>query len=273
MPELPEVETIRRQLDKMLAGQIISRVEVRLPKIIKTPLGAFKKSVAGAKIKGVTRRAKNLIIELNNGWSILTHLKLTGQLIYKPAAVSKHTHVIFYFRDGHQLIYNDLRQFGYFKLIKTEDVPDFFLKEKIGPEPLAKDFSLADFMAIVKNKPRARIKQFLMDPKNIAGIGNIYSDEILFVSCVHPLRPNQTLKPAEVKVIYQAIKKILTEAIKYRGTSANDYLDAHGQEGKFFQRLKVYGREDENCPVCGGKIKRIKIGGRSAHFCLKCQRP
>ena len=279
MPELPEVETISRQLSKLIAGKKITQVQVRLPKMVKTPLAQLKRALKGAKIKKVGRRAKLLVFELDNGWSFLVHLKMTGQLIYQKtakskqlAAASKHTHAIFNFTDGGRMIFNDMRQFGYIKLVETDKLNEFFAKEGIGPEPLEKDFALADFEALLAKKPGAGIKQFLMDPKNIAGIGNIYSDEILFFASVHPLRRNQTLEKGEIKKIYQGIKKILPEAIKLKGTSANNYLDAFGRKGGFLAKLKVYGREGENCVKCKSRVARIKIGGRSAHFCPACQK-
>lgn len=277
MPELPEVETIRTQLEKNITGKKIARVEIFLPKILKLPAGQFKKAVLGAKIQKIKRRAKILVIELDNGRSILIHLKMTGQLIlHKKSKIKdrtdKHTHVIFRFSDGGQLFFNDLRQFGYIKMIKTGEINDFFAVEKFGPEPLDKKFGIKEFGAILAKRPKMKIKQFLMDPKNIAGIGNIYSDEILFFARVNPLRPVGSLSEAEIKNIFSGIKKILPQAVKFRGTSAENYLDAFGQEGQFLKRLKVYGREDENCPGCQGKIKRIKLGGRSAHFCPACQR-
>jgi formamidopyrimidine-DNA glycosylase len=270
MPELPEVETIKRQLNLLAAGKKISRVEILLSKIIKTPLAEFKKAVTGAKIKEFNRRAKILIIELNNGWSMLLHLKLSGQLIF-DGQKTKHTHVIFYFIDRHHLIFNDMRQFGYIKLIKTNNLEEFLKKEKFGPEPFDKNFTLARFSAILDKKPNAKFKQFLLDQKNIAGIGNIYSDEVLFASGVHPLRRIKDLKPSEIKAVYKNIKKILSEAVKAKGTSADLYIDAYGREGNFLPKLKVYGREGQKCVKCKGGVERIKIGGRSAHFCLKCQ--
>lgn len=245
-----------------------------MPKIVKVPLAIFRRALNGATIKKISRRAKILIFELDSGWSMLVHLKMTGQLIFKKTAGSghKHTHVIFNFTDGSQLLFNDLRQFGSLKLVKTSELGDFFVKEGLGPEPLLKDFTLSDFKTLLVKKPRARIKQFLMDPKNIAGIGNIYSDEILFASRVHPLRRVISLKSEEIKKIYDNIKKILSLAIKLKGTSSSDYLDAFGRKGRFAQKLKVYGKEGEKCVKCKSRIVRIKIGGRSAHFCSVCQR-
>ena len=280
MPELPEVETICRQLAKLIVGKKIKKVKVKLPKIVKALLADFRRVTSGAKIKNVNRRAKLIILGLDNGWGLLIHLKMTGQLIYESSVISdklsvenKHTHVVFYFTDGSRLIFNDLRQFGYIKLVETAKLGEFFIKEGTGLEPLEKDFILADFEALLAKKPKARIKQFLMDPKNIAGIGNIYSDEILFFARVHPLRRNKDLKKEEIKKIFQGIKKILPEAIKLKGTSANNYLDAFGRKGDFLKKLKVYGREGEQCAGrCAGKVARIKLGGRSAHFCPLCQK-
>jgi len=288
MPELPEVETIRRQLNSFLVGKKIKAVEIFLPKIIKAPQPEFEEAVIGSKIKNVRRRAKILILELSSGHSILIHLKLTGQLIFQESARPrqaegeaggiknreswKYTHLIFNFFNGSRLLFNDLRQFGYVKLVKTEKLTEFLAKENFGPEPLAKSFTFKVFQDILSCKPRARVKQFLMDQKNLAGIGNIYSDEILFFAGVHPLRRVGTLKEKEIKKIFEGLKKILQKAIRHRGTSADTYFDAFGQEGKFLKELKVYGREGKNCVKCEGKIKRIKIGGRSAHFCPRCQK-
>jgi len=275
MPELPEVETIKNQLNSLIAGKKIADVKILLPKIIKLSAARFKKTIIGARIKKLNRRAKILAIELDNGWTMLIHLKMTGQLIYEPEnyqVKNKYTHVIFYFTDKSRLIFNDLRQFGYIKLIRTAESNDFFLKEGLGPEPLEKDFTLADFKALLTKKPNAKIKQFLMDPKNIAGIGNIYADEILFFAGVYPLRQVKKLKKEETKKIFRGIKDILQLAIKLKGTSSNDYLDAFGQKGNFAAKLKVYGRKGEKCVKCKGTIEKIKVGGRSASFCPTCQK-
>jgi len=278
MPELPEVETIRNQLEKLIVGKEILKVDVGLPKMVKLPLDKFRKIVIGSKIKKVSRRAKILIFELSNGWSELVHLKMSGRLIFRGRGAklqiqdTKWNHLIYYFKDASRLFHNDLRQFGYVRLVKTDELDAFFKKEKLGPEPLKKDFTLDEFSAILKRKPKEKIKQFLIDQRNISGIGNIYSDEILFFAGVHPLRRVAELKSIEIKKIFDGIKKILPKALKLRGTSDNDYLDALGKKGEYAMRLKVYGREGKKCKKCRGIIHRLKIGGRSAHFCLKCQK-
>jgi len=277
MPELPEVETIKRQLAKEIQGKVIKKVEVRLPRLVKVPVNQFKKIVQGAKIEKVNRRAKLILITLNNGWSLVIHLKLTGQLIYfsnlEQAEIHKHTHLIYFFNDGSVLLHNDLRQFGYVKLIKTEKLKELLEKEEnYGPEPLEKKFTLKKFKELLTQRPQAKIKPLLMDQTFLAGIGNVYSDEILFYAKVRPDRKVKDLQPEEVNRIYQGIKKILPLAIKYQGTSADQYVDTRGQPGKYIQFLKVYRKENQPCPQCGTKIKRIRLGGRSAHFCPKCQK-
>lgn len=270
MPELPEVETIVRQLEKEISGKKIEKAEIFVSKIIKIPPEKFKLLVSGAKIKRTYRRAKLAIFELDNAWSLLFHLKLTGQLIYNGEK-NKHTALIFYFPGQNRLIFNDLRKFGFVKAIKTTELPEFFKRENFGPEPLEKDFTPKVFGDILKKRPRIKIKQFLMDPKNLAGIGNIYSDEILFAAGVHPARPADSLKKEEKEGIFKNLKIILRQAVKLRGTSVDTYLDAQGKKGKFLEKLKTYGRKGKKCVKCKGEIERIKIGGRSAHFCPNCQ--
>ncbi len=279
MPELPEVETIKNQLNRLIKGKTFNSVDVLLEKKVEPEALKFKRLIKGAKINLIRRRAKIFIFELNNGFSLIIHLKMTGQLIFagdeKKAREmkNKHTHLIFHFQDGSFLLFNDLRQFGYVKLIKSL-VVDREIKEKdLGPEPLERNFTLAAFRAILKKRPQRKIKQLLMDQNLVAGIGNIYSDEILFYSRVHPLRTSRDLNDAEIKSLHKNIKKVLANAIKDRGTSAKDYLDAKGKKGEYDKKLKVYGKEGQKCPKkCSGLIARIKIGGRSAHFCPACQK-
>lgn len=243
MPELPEVETIRRQLAEKIIG----------------------KKLDGQKIIGVRRRAKILIIDFSDGSSLLFHLKLTGQLIFN-GEVTPHTRHVFKFNDGSRLIFNDTRRFGWWKKVKETKS----LEKGFGPEALA--VSLAVFKEILKQRLNAKIKPLLMDQKFIAGIGNIYSDEILFAAKVHPSRRVKTLKDQEIKRIGKNISKILKAAVKYHGSSVRYYLDACGAKGDYVKFHKVYQRGGKLCLLCGARIKRIKLGGRSAHFCPACQR-
>lgn len=241
MPELPEVETIRRQLAKKLIG----------------------KKLNGQPIIKVRRRAKLLIIDFKNGFSLVFHLKLTGQLIFngKP---SPYTRKVFYFNDGTRLVFNDARKLGWWKKIKNTKQ----IENRFGPEALK--INLPAFKNNLKKHLLAQIKRLLMDQKFIAGIGNIYSDEILFAARVHPFRKINTLNNQEIRQIYQNIKKILKEAIQYHGTTTKDYRDAYSRQGGYVSHLKVYGREGKKCLRCGAIIKRIKRG-RSTRFCPKCQ--
>ncbi len=242
MPELPEVETIRRQLAQEIVG----------------------KRLNGKLITGVRRRAKLLIIDFKKDGSLLFHLKLTGQLIFngKPSA---HTRRVFYFNDGTNLIFNDVRKFGWWKRVKDTSK----IEKEFGPE--APDVDPSTFKDMVKKHPKVKIKSLLMNQKVISGIGNIYSDEILFAAKINPLRKASSLDKQEIRQICLNIKKILAKAIKLRGTTSQDYLDVYGRTGGYFSHLKVYGKEGEKCYRCQGLVKRVKIGGRSAHFCPNCQ--
>lgn len=276
MPELPEVETIKRQLQKLVDREI-KDVEVNLSKLIKNASERdFIKRVEGTKISSIKRRAKVLIVNLSSRLSLLVHLKMTGQLIYHKTwstkHPTKHTHIIYHFSDGSVLLHNDMRQFGYVKLVSTDQVDKFLSEDGLGPEPLEKYFTLEIFKKMLAGKQRVRIKPLLMDQKFIAGIGNIYADEILFYAGVRPLRIVSNLSTEEIKKIFQGIKKILPAAIRYRGTSADNYVDMYGREGRYVPRLKVYGRENKPCLKCRSKIERLKISGRSAHFCPRCQK-
>jgi len=279
MPELPEVETIKQELEQNIIGKKIAKVEVRLPKVINVSKKEFGKRLTGAVIKNVKRRAKVLIIELSNGCSLLIHLKLTGQLIYTESGienlelrVKKYTHVIFTFSDRSMLLFNDLRQFGYIKIYSAKEICDLPLLKKFGPEPLDKNFTLEIFKKLLSKRRRSKIKPLLMNQNFIAGIGNAYSDEILFYAHVRPERIVKTLTDQEIKKIFDGIKKILPQAIAQKGASVDTYVDIFGEKGKFVPLLKVYGRGGKSCVVCKTKIKELKIGGRTAHFCPKCQK-
>lgn len=242
MPELPEVETIKRQLARKIIG----------------------KKLNNRRIVNVRRRAKLLVIDFSDNSSLIFHLKLTGQLIFngKP---SPSTRKVFYFEDGSRLIFNDARKFGWWKIVKNSRK----IEEQFGPEAL--EIELPAFKNILNRRPNAKIKPLLMDQKFIAGIGNIYSSEILFLAKIHPSRRVKTLADKEARQIFQNMKKILGRAIRYRGTTEQDYRDVCGREGGYFRFLKVYGREDEKCSRCGTEIKKEKISGRSAYFCPRCQ--
>lgn len=272
MPELPEVETIKLQLNKLLKNKIIASVALRLPKQVKSDKKKFLKLVTGAKIKKVSRRAKILIMDLDNGYHLVFHLKLTGQLIYQRRLSAqysnKYSHIIFNFKTGDKLFFNDLRQFGWVKLVSPTELKKIL--QEFGTEPLAKDFSFKKFQDIFQNKKTA-IKPLLMEPKFLAGVGNIYAAESCFCAGILPTRTANKISEAEYKKLYQCLRKILKFAISKKGTSAENYLDAFGQEGKMTKYLKVYGRLREKCKKCGCLIKSVKQGSRSSFYCPKCQ--
>jgi len=272
MPELPEVETIRRQLLAKIKGKKIKSVEVKLARMVNVPAKEFEKKVAGARVTNLRRRSKILILDLSGGQSIAVHLKMTGQLIYNGKEGIGKPHIIYTFSDGHELKHYDFRLFGYAKLMKTDEVESFLAKGNFGPEALDPKFSQEDFKNLLAKKPNAKIKPLLMDQKFIAGIGNIYAQEACFCAKILPARIVSTLTPGEIKNLYLCLGKILSAAIEQHGTSVDSYVDALGEKGSYAPLLKVYGREGEKCFGCGGKVKTIKLAGRGTSFCSSCQK-
>ena len=251
----------------------------------------FAKTLKGKKISGITRRAKMIIIDLQGKFAILVHLKMTGQLIFfgkkeldkqirlfnnlnstEVRLPTKSTHVIFEFTDGSRLFYNDFRQFGYLKLVTDKELPQVAELSNFGPEPLDKKFTQKVLDKILARRPNMKLKQFLLDPNLIAGIGNIYSDEIAFYAKVQPWRLVKTLKPQEKSRLFKGIKQVLTDAIRHRGSSVGDFIRPGGDWGTYGTAHMVYGRNKEKCKVCGNMIKSLKFGGRTGSFCPRCQK-
>ncbi len=284
MPELPEVETICRDLNQKLLNIKIVQADVFLPKIVRNPSNYFKEKLVGASFDKVTRRGKLIIFEINNGLFLLIHLKMTGQLIYKQNGEitagghseptndfklpNKHSHIILEFENGGKLFYNDLRQFGYLQIVDTTELKK--IKAKFGYEPFGSDFTFSTFEKLVKGKKK-NVKAFLLDQKMVTGLGNIYVDEVLFAAGVSPLRTINTLNSQELKRVYEKIKTVLKNAIDNRGTTFNNYVDASGNKGNFTKLLKVYGRGWKPCVVCGKNLKKGKIAGRGTVYCEVCQ--
>ncbi|MDO8444138.1 MAG: DNA-formamidopyrimidine glycosylase [bacterium] len=284
MPELPEVETIRRGLEKRIVGKTIADIDVRFPK---TFVGS-KSKVEGSKIKSVERRAKVLAVKLNNGGNLLFHLKMTGQLIYidrndkrfagghpdhnwHAKLPNSTTAVIFNFNDGTHLFFNDMRKFGWCKVLTDEQLNKIFTDE-YGPEPFDKNFTVEYLMQRAAKIPNRKIKQFLTDQTIIAGIGNIYADELLFDARISPLRKVSEMNKSEWKKVIASTIKILNLAIKHGGTTDSDFVNADGEKGGMQDYLKVYRKSGSNCPGdCGGKVIRITVGGRGTHYCPVCQ--
>jgi len=274
MPELPEVETIRRQLTKKVKGKRIANVVVRWSKKLNCSGNVFTERVRGARVQKVERRAKIIRIYLSNGWQLFIHLKMTGRLLVvgKNVEPTKHTHVVFQLEGGKQLFWEDYRKFGYIKMYQDAEADEFLYSFKFGPEPLERSFTKKVFSSCLRRHPNSKIKPLLLKQTCIAGIGNIYSDEALFRAKIHPLTQVKKITDDELGKLYTASRKILSAAVKLGGSSSDSYVDVYGKQGKFVPRLRVYGREGEPCKRCRMPIKRIKIGGRSAHLCQLCQK-
>jgi formamidopyrimidine-DNA glycosylase len=293
MPELPEVETIRSGLEKYLVGHKIEDVQINVAKsFIGNP-----KEIIGAKIAGTRRFGKVLVIDLSNGFSLLTHLKLTGQYIYRgphlknPPSLSqkvfglpgKHTRVIFKLDQNAYLYFNDLRKFGWIRVLETDKVTETGMIGKMGPEPLVGQASSGqailtlEFFRKILSKSKKPIKLLLMEQEKISGIGNIYANEALWLAGINPRKKSLSLSPSLSEKLFKAIEKVLKEGIKAGGASDMHYVTAAGDEGKYQEHFLVYDKKGEICsrPACrqaGVKIEKIQLGGRGTYFCPICQK-
>lgn len=288
MPELPEVETIKRDLKKAIINRKVSGVSILWPKTV-APLSpaSFQKKIIGQEIEDVSRRAKIIRIKLTGPLDLLIHLKMTGQLIFKPKtgrAISgghpqaggldnlpnNFTRLVFDFSDGSKIFFNDMRKFGWVRLLDDATITQLFTNH--GPEPLEKDFSVKYFQSLLSRYPKRPIKQILLDQKIIAGIGNIYADESCFIAGILPTRLAGNISVVEIKKLHRSIIAVLKHSISKNGTSSRNYVRGDGSQGGFVPHLKVYGRADEPCKVCGRPIKKIRLVGRGTHYCDHCQK-
>ncbi|MDP2812628.1 MAG: bifunctional DNA-formamidopyrimidine glycosylase/DNA-(apurinic or apyrimidinic site) lyase [bacterium] len=285
MPELPEVETIRRGLIANIINKKISGLEIRKSKLVKNNDQVFKSVLKNKSIVNISRIGKLLIFELSGDkFLFLIHLKMTGQLIYVDKSFvlagghsfkqpdilpNKFSHVIFSFADGSKLFFNDLRQFGYLRLLKKSELKR--VKDNFGIEPGQNNFNLENFSAIFENK-KIKLKALLLNQKLIAGLGNIYADEVCWRAGLRPDRVVNSLSKAEIKKLFLATNYIIKKAIAKRGTTFSDYRDAQNKKGNFSKYLKVYGRQGEKCQRCNFPIKKLKLVGRGTHFCPNCQK-
>ena len=272
MPELPEVETIKRELEKAIINKKIVDVIVNNPKVIREPKkDKFIKALKNVKIKKIIRKGKLLIIELSSGKFLTIHLKMTGQLIYPSTTLGtspqKATRVSFKFSDGKILDFNDTRLFGELRIVDHWQNLKFI--EELGPEPF--EIDAKKFSAMLKNR-KTKIKVLIMDQKFISGIGNLYANEALFRAKIDPRKPADSLSDKEKELLFKKIKSVLQQAIKYGGSSVVDYVRVSGKKGTYTQFHQVYDREGEKCYKCKGKVKRIVLGGRGTYFCSVCQK-
>jgi formamidopyrimidine-DNA glycosylase len=272
MPELPEVETIARTLEPRIHGRTIAGIELLHRPLLRTGGRKGLETLTGRTVLGVRRRGKMLIIELESARTLVFHLKMTGQFLFAEEAEprDKHTRLVMRFKDGtNELRFQDVRKFGF--LLCLEGDPEASCGELscLGPEPL--EVGLGEFAAILGGR-KGRIKSLLLDQTKIAGIGNIYADEMLFDARIFPETPASSLAKPAVARLYESMRKILALAIEDNGSTLQDYRDADGREGSFQFSHKVYDRKGEPCVVCGTPIRMKRIGGRSSHFCPKCQK-
>ncbi|EEI18730.1 Formamidopyrimidine-DNA glycosylase [Lentilactobacillus hilgardii] len=272
MPELPEVETVRRGLTELVAGSQIRTVDVLYPKMINLPPEDFTNALKNQIIKKIDRRGKYLFIRINNGLTIVSHLRMEGKYDVEPEGtpLSKHTHIVFHLTDGRQLRYNDTRKFGRINLVDTGHELTVAGLKTIGPEPTERDLTL-DYMRKIFGKSKKLVKPFLLDQSNIAGLGNIYADEVLWLSKINPKQPVNTLSVVELKLLRKSIIDEIKRAIDGHGTTVHSYSNAYGEAGNFQNHLNVYGRQGEPCLRCGTPIEKIKLAQRGTHFCPNCQ--
>lgn len=282
MPELPEVQTTVSGLDRVLRGLVITNVwtEYNSPyfygsNTIKDPkyFKYFKKKISGTKIINVIRRAKNILINLSNNHTILIHMKMTGHIMYgnynKKDPYNRHIRLIFYLSNGKTMELCDSRKFAKITLVETKTMHETEHLKGIGPEPLEKDFTFSVFKNQLNKKPNGKIKLVLMDQSIIAGIGNIYADESLWQTNIHPEKLVKNISEKELKGLYKAIISTLSKSINFGGDSMSDYRNIHGEKGKFQEQHKAYRKTGTACSKkgCKGKIVRIVVGSRGTHFC------
>jgi formamidopyrimidine-DNA glycosylase len=292
MPELPEVETVRQDLSKKILHHTITVVQVLRPQSVGKKVAEFIQALTGNSFIAIERRGKLMIFRLQKGkYGVLVHLKMTGQLIYERESKNKievvagghklsesdienlpnkHTRVVIVFADGGQLFFNDLRVFGYMKLANEKEI--VVALKKFGPEPLTKDFTWEYFSSLFQKRAKAPIKALLLNQELIAGLGNIYVDEVCFCAGVKPMRRVNTITKAEQKKLFKCIPKILSKAIKHRGTTFRNFVDSDGKKGNYTDFLEVFGRGGKVCRRCGVIIKKIRCAGRGTHYCSGCQK-
>lgn len=272
MPELPEVETVRRGLEQLVVGKTIASVTCRYPKMIVTGLEEFESRLPGQTITAMRRRGKYLIFQLTDN-VLVSHLRMEGKYFYYADAVPerKHAHVFFEFTDGGTLVYEDVRKFGTMELLQEADLPAYFDSKKLGPEPREEDFILPDF-AQALSKSKKPIKSHLLDQTLVAGLGNIYVDEVLWRAQVHPARPSSSLAAQEVQAVHDFTIQVLAQAVEKGGSTIRSYSNAFGEDGTMQDYHMVYGKTGQPCPRCGTPIEKIQLGGRGSHFCPHCQK-
>lgn len=288
MPELPEVETVRCGLHQLIIGRTVKKVVHDTPKSFPNAPANVEAFLVSATITDVRRRAKVLLIDLSTEYTLVIHLKMTGQLVFRAADVAfgaghpndsligelpdRSTRVTFTFADGSHLYFNDQRKFGWVRLLPTIEVPNIDFMQKVGPEPLEHDFTPAAFKERFKRKAKSPIKAALLDQTVIAGVGNIYADESLWGAKIHPLRKVATITDAEFDKLYHELREVMNLAIEKGGSTDRNYVNAEGKKGSYIDFARVFRREGKPCPRCGTIIVKFKAAGRGTHICPNCQK-
>lgn len=288
MPELPEVETVKVGLQRLLPGRIVADVFFDTPKSFPNAAADVNEFLINATVVEVTRRAKVLLIELSSKYSLIVHLKMTGQLVFNSDTVhfgaghpnsslvgqlpDKSTRVTLTFADGSSLFFNDQRKFGWMRLLPTAEIPQLDFFKKVGPEPLAADFTWQQFRDRLQRRKNSNIKAVLLDQTVVAGIGNIYADEGLWDAKVHPITLVRDLSDARIKALFTSLREVLQLSIDKGGSSDHTYVDAEGNKGSYLSFAKVFRREGKPCPRCGTTIIKTRVAGRGTHICPHCQR-
>jgi formamidopyrimidine-DNA glycosylase len=288
MPELPEVETVRIGLARFLPGRVVARETHDWPKGFPNSDADVRQFLLGAKILEVKRRAKVLLVELDSGYSLVIHLKMTGQLVFDSSTEhfgaghpndslvhelpDKSTRVALEFTDGSKLFFNDQRKFGWMRLLPTAEVMnlDFFLR--VGPEPLSADFTNTDFVQRMRRRPNSGVKAVILDQAIVAGVGNIYADESLWGAKIYPAMPVKNLSDGQLKTLYKELLYVLKLAIEKGGSSNHTYVNAEGKKGSYMDFARVFRREGQACPRCGTAIIKTKVAARGTHLCPHCQK-
>jgi formamidopyrimidine-DNA glycosylase len=288
MPELPEVETVRIGLAGMLPGRVIKSIDFDWPKSFPNAEADVRQFAVGAKVVKVKRRAKVLLIELSSKYSLVIHLKMTGQLVFRSPTErfgaghpnnslvgelpDKSTRVTIEFGDGSRLFFNDQRKFGWMRLLPTAEVVNLDFFKKVGPEPLSADFGWQDLRKRLLRRKNTNIKAVLLDQTVVAGIGNIYADEALWGAKIHPSTVVGELSAAKFHKLYDELVYVLKLSIEKGGSTDRNYVDAKGRRGSYMSFARVFRREGQACPRCGHTVEKIRVAGRGTHLCPHCQK-
>jgi formamidopyrimidine-DNA glycosylase len=288
MPELPEVETVRIGLSVLLPKRRIKDVTHDWPKSFPNAPADVERFLLGARVRDVRRRAKVLIVDLDSDYSLVIHLTMTGQLVFRSPKANfgaghpndslvgelpdKSTRVIFTSTDGSKLFFNDQRKFGWVRLLPTVEVENLDFFKKVGPEPLSDDFTADDFAARLVRRQNSNIKAVLLDQTVVAGIGNIYADESLWAAKIHPETRVRDLSKPKIKKLYEELRRILRLSIEKGGSTDRNYVNHEGKRGSYLSFASVFRRQDQPCPRCGTTIQKTRVAGRGTHICPKCQK-